>query len=631
MSDAHLNSRMPKADSGPSSTGDCNRSFATFGFEWSPDKDLTVLSAECAALLGLEPAVAEGAWHKYLNQIPSPDRRKLQAILADLKPSDPTYRTRYRYLTPSGRELILEEHGWAGFDPAQRLIHRRGIIADVTAERQATEELRRNEERLRQALSAAHEGSWSLDPATGRCVVSEEVRALLCLPADAPCTLQAMLRQIHSSDRLHLKACLEASTRGLAPYQAEFRVPLPGGRVRWLSARGATYAETGANIFLLGLMQDISQHKSSEEALRKANHHKDEFLAMLAHELRNPLTPVRNAAEILRMIDSDDPRLRESSRMIERQCAHMERLIEDLLDVTRIARGRLELRRETARLADILVQARELSSPRIKERGQHLDLGPCADSILLDCDPIRLCQVFTNLLENAAKYTDAGGEIRLQVMDYEKEVLVRVSDNGRGLAPDELPHLFDGLAQKRTRPAPPLAGLGLGLSIVKRLVCMHGGSVAAESPGIGQGSSFSVRLPLSQRIEPAAEHALDRSRLRILVVDDDPDVAQSTGLLLQSLGHEVDLAANAEEALRFAREQRHRLVLLDIGLGASDGLEVARRLRQLPHGRDMRIAAVTGRGDSRTRREVRAAGIDRHLLKPLSPDALKALVGSLRP
>lgn len=631
MSDAHQKSRRPNANSVSSSTGDGNSTSVTFRFEWNRDSGLRVDSAECAALLGLEGAWGRGSWQKFLNRIPSLDRHKLETTLSDLTPAAPTYRTSYRYRPSSGQALIVEECGWAEFDPEQRLMLRRGVIADVTAERNAAEDLRRNEQRMRLALSAAREGGWSLNPATGECAVSTEVRALLCLPTDAPTTLQAMLRQIHASDRLHLKACLEASIRGLAPFQAEFRITPPDGSIRWLSARGVTYAEAGANLVLLGLMQDISKYKSREESLLAADHRKDEFLAMLAHELRNPLAPVRNTAEILRRIDSDNPRLRESSRMIARQCAHMERLIEDLMDVTRIARGRLELRRETSQLSDILAQARELAGRRISERRQRLDFGSCPDSILLDCDPVRLCQVFANLLENAAKYTQEGGEIRLKVQRLQTEVLVRISDNGLGLAPDELPHLFDGLARKRIRPAPPLAGLGLGLSIVKRLVNMHGGSVTAESPGIGFGSTFSVQLPLSERTEPPAKLPRNSAPLRMLVVDDDADIAHSTGLLLQSLGHEVDLAANAEEALRCASEQHHRLVLLDIGLGTSDGLDVARRLRQLPHGRKMHIVAVTGHGDSRTRREVRAAGINRHLLKPLSPDALKALIGSLDP
>lgn len=480
------------------------------------------------------------------------------------------------------------------------------------------------------ALAAAGGGTWRLDPATGSCAVSDEVRELLLLPGDAPCTLQAILRQIHPGDRARVSSCLETAMGEIAAYQLELRIPLPGGKTRWLSVRGGPVAAESGQPQLLGLVLDISENKSGEEALLAADRSKDEFLGVLAHELRNPLTPVKNAAELLRQIDSDDPRLREIARMIERQTAYMERLIEDLMDVTRIASGRLELRRKTTPLADILAKALELSNPRIEERGQRIDFVPCADSITLDCDQIRLCQVFANLLDNATKYTDEGGTIRLQVRVQPTEVIVRISDNGRGIAAEELPYLFEGVARKRPRPAPPRAGLGLGLSIVKRLVRMHGGSVWAESPGIGQGSSFSVRLPLGSKPGSTDRIAAGESQLRILVVDDDRDIAESTGLLLRSLGHKVDLATSGEEALRQATERRHQLVLLDIGLGSSSGLDIARRLRQLPHGRNMRIAAVTGRGDARTRRETRAAGVDRHLLKPLRLESLQELVSSLR-
>jgi signal transduction histidine kinase len=416
---------------------------------------------------------------------------------------------------------------------------------------------------------------------------------------------------------------------GVTPFQVEFRVPLPNGNIRWLAVRAEPSAATSRDRRLLGLVQDITERKATEEALRKADRRKDEFLAMLSHELRNPLTPIRYAAEILRLIESDDPRLSRAVRLIDGQTAHMERLIEDLFDVARIAQGRLELRRETVALADVLTQALELSRFRIEERGQRLEVGLCPPSIRLSCDPVRLCQVFANLLDNAAKYTEEGGEIRLRVRIEDNKAQILIRDSGRGIAPEELPHLFDGPARERPRPAPPLSGLGLGLSIVKRLVDMHGGDVTAESPGIGDGACFSVRLPLLAEPGAARAATASASKLRILVVDDDRDIAESTGLLLQSLGHTVDLASDGEQAVRQARERRYRLVLLDIGLGDSDGTEVARRLRQLPHGRDMRIAAVTGYGDARTRREARAAGIDRHLLKPLSLSALQELVDSL--
>lgn len=614
--------------------GVTDRPYTTFSFEWDPDTDLLNCSPEYAAMLDAQPPAAV-TWHQYLTHIPEPDRDRLEDFLTGLAPSRPSYCTSYRFLATRQRTLILEEHGWAQFDAAGQVTRRRGVIADVTARRRSEANRHENEERLRLALAAARGGTWCLDPETGCCIFSKEARELLHLPADAPSSIQAVLANVHAPDRMLVKTSIETAMREVAPCHVEFRALVPDGTFRWLAFRAEPSTVTNQDRRLHGLVQDISEHKSTEEALRAADRRKDRFLAMLAHELRNPLAPVRNAAEILRSLDSDDPRLREAIRIIDRQSTHMERLIEDLLDVARISEGRLELKRESIPLADVLTRAIELTRHRIEERSHRIDARLCRPSVRLSCDPVRLCQVFSNLLDNAAKYTDEGGEIRLRARIEGNQVLVRVSDTGRGIAAEEFPYLFDGLARKRPHPAPPLAGLGLGLSIVKRLVRMHEGSVSATSPGIGQGSCFEVRLPLEPGPESAPEPglplaaAIDASQLHILVVDDDRDIAESTALLLQSMGHEVDLATSGEEALRMARGGHHRLVLLDIGLADTSGLDVARRLRQLPHGRHMRIAAVTGYGDTQTRREARAAGIDRHLLKPLRPEALRELISSL--
>ena len=613
--------------------GDTQETCQTCSLEWDPRTDLLTHSSECVAMLDMQTSAAI-TWRAHLTRIPEPDREQLEELLAGLTPARPSYCTGYRFLTTRQRTLILEEHGWAQFDASNQLTRRLGIVTDVTARRQAEANLQQSEKRLRLALAAAHGGTWCLDPETGGSVFSEDARNLLQLPADAPSTLQAVLANVHASDRAGVQARIETAMDEVAPYQVEFRVLPPDGTIRWVSVQAEPCDATGRDRRLLGLVQDISERKSTEEALRAADRRKDRFLALLAHELRNPLTPVRNAAEILRSVDSEDPRLREAVRIIDRQTTHMERLIEDLLDIARISQGGLALKRENVALADVLTQAFELSRHRIEERGQRFDLRLPPPSVRLSCDPVRLCQVFANLIDNAAKYTDEGGEIRLQARAVGSEALIRIRDTGRGITAEELPYLFDGLARRRPRPAPPLAGLGLGLSIVKRLVSMHEGKVSATSAGIGQGSCFEVRLPLKHCLESAPESRLadakmeNGSQMRILVVDDDRDIAESTAMLLQSMGYEVDLATNGKDALGLAREGRHRLVLLDIGLEDTDGLDVARRLRQLPHGRDMRIAAITGYGDTQTRREVRAAGIDRHLLKPLSPDSLRELVRS---
>ena len=632
MSDAHPRPQWIRDGAAPE--GDAGGSCKTSSFEWDRETNLLTCSPEWAAMLEMQTSTAV-TLRDHLAQIPEPDRGQLTELLAGLTPTRPTYCTGYRLLTTGQRTLILEEHGWARFDASGQLTRRLGIVTDVTARRQAEADLQQSEKRLHLALAAAHGGTWFLDPETGDCIFSEEARKLLELPADAPSTLQAVLAKVHPSDRPGVQARIETAKNRVAPYQVEFRVILPDGSTRWIAVQAEPCDATGGDRRLLGLVQDISERRSTEEELRAVDRRKDQFLAMLAHELRNPLTPVRNATEILRSVDSDDPRLRQAVRIIDRQTTHMERLIEDLLDVARISQGGLELKREDVALADVLTQAIELSRHRIEERGQRLDLRLCPPSVRLSCDPVRLCQVFANLIDNAAKYTDEGGEIRMQARANGSEALIRVSDTGRGITAEELPYLFNGLARKRPRPAPPLAGLGLGLSIVKRLVSMHEGKVSATSAGIGQGSCFEVRLPLEPCLESASGSRLaggkkeHRSQIRILVVDDDQDIAESTAMLLQSMGHEVDLATSGKEALGRARERRHQLVLLDIELGDTDGLEVARRLRQLPHGRDMRIAAVTGYGDTQTRREVRAAGIDRHLLKPLRPEALGELLRSL--
>jgi CheY-like chemotaxis protein len=291
------------------------------------------------------------------------------------------------------------------------------------------------------------------------------------------------------------------------------------------------------------------------------------------------------------------------------------------------------MRQETVAISDVLRQAMETSRPRIEDRNQRLEATLPPATVRVSCDPARLAQVFANLLDNATKYTNEGGEIHLEGRVENGQTVVSVSDTGRGIEPGELPHLFDSFAQGRRDESRPPPGLGLGLSIVRRLVSMHGGSVTAESAGVGRGSRFTVRLPLDRstacRPPDEAPPAGYRRSLRVLVVDDDPDIAASTGMLLEALGHEVDLAADGDEAIRHARARHHRLILLDIGLRDSSGFQIARRLRRLPQGAGMHIAAITGYDDASVRARMAAAGIDRHLLKPLSLAELQDLIGSV--
>jgi PAS domain S-box-containing protein len=368
------------------------------------------------------------------------------------------------------------------------------------------------------------------------------------------------------------------------------------------------------------------------EALREADARKDEFLATLAHELRNPLAPIRNALQILKLSSGD---LATSARMVgmmERQLQQLVRLVDDLLDVSRVTRGRIELRKQPVEIAAVVRSAVELSQPLI-ESGQHqLSLELPKESIRLEADPTRLAQVFANLLNNAAKYTEAGGRIRIAVRREGAEVVVSVSDDGIGIPPEMLGRVFEMFQQVDASGKRSRGGLGIGLTLARTLVRMHGGSVEAHSAGVGKGSDFVVRLPAL----PVSEHGaaarprsgdVSTARRRILVVDDNVDAAESLAGFLELVGHDVLVAYEGDTALREAREKRPDVVLLDIGLPGTDGYEVARALRREPGLAGALLIAVTGYGREEDRRRSREAGFDHHLVKPLDPASLLDWLG----
>jgi PAS domain S-box-containing protein len=383
---------------------------------------------------------------------------------------------------------------------------------------------------------------------------------------------------------------------------------------------------------LQAILRDVTERKKVEAALREADRRKDEFLATLAHELRNPLAPIRNAVEILRIKGSTDATAVAARDIIERQVVHMVHLIDDLLDVSRITRGKLHLRRQRLALATVLAQAVEASRPQIETAGHALVVESPADSILLDGDPVRLVQVFANLLDNACKYSDPGGQIRLATECVGDTVAVRVTDSGIGIPAEHLAGVFDMFSQVSTGDERCQTGLGIGLSLARALVEMHGGRIEAYSAGPGQGSTFTVWLPIasaseiSTGVEPSAAGPVMQASARVLVVDDQDDVVESLGMLLRMHGNEVRTAHDGLEALEVAAQFRPALVLLDIGMPRLDGYGACRRLREQPWGKDMIIVAMTGWGQEADRRKTRAAGFDHHLVKPVDPAALLGLL-----
>ena len=373
----------------------------------------------------------------------------------------------------------------------------------------------------------------------------------------------------------------------------------------------------------------------SEKALREADRRKDDFLAVLAHELRNPLAPLRNALQILRMTSDQDGAIR-AGEMMERQVEHMVRLVDDLMEVSRITRGKIDLRREPVDVSQLIRIAVETSRPLIEAAGHKLLVTLPAEPLTIDGDPVRLTQVVSNLLNNSAKYTDAGGQIWLTVAREGSAVAISVRDTGAGIPPEMLPQVFELFTQVDRHSNRSQGGLGIGLTLVRSLVEMHGGSVQARSDGVGRGSEFIVRLPL------AAPQAAERpsrpkhvpgpllSPQRVLVVDDNQDAADSLGALLRLLGAEVHIAYNGHDALTAVASYQPAVVLLDIGMPGMDGYEVVRRIREQPAARDITVIALTGWGLEADRKRTQSAGFDFHLIKPADVNALETLLVSLK-
>ncbi|HEY2158860.1 MAG TPA: PAS domain-containing protein, partial [Isosphaeraceae bacterium] len=385
-----------------------------------------------------------------------------------------------------------------------------------------------------------------------------------------------------------------------------------------------------------GTARDVTERKAMEDALREADRRKDEFLALLAHELRNPLAPVRNGLQVLRLADTDADARASAREMMERQLGHMVRLIDDLLDISRISRNKLELRRSRMLLADAVSSAVETARPMIEAAGHRLTVSLPPEPVYLDADLTRLAQVFGNLLSNSAKYTHPGGHIRLAAELAGADVLVSVRDDGIGIPAGSLATIFDMFSQVDRSIERSTGGLGIGLALVKSLVEMHGGTVSAESGGDGKGSTFAVRLPKLEapsKIPGGLPIAPDRPAAgagrRILVVDDNGDSALSMARLLRFRGNEARTAHDGMEALEAAEEFRPEVILMDVGMPRLNGFEATRRIREQPWGRSMIIIALTGWGQVGDRERSREAGCDGHLVKPVDLAELESLLAQL--
>jgi PAS domain S-box-containing protein len=418
------------------------------------------------------------------------------------------------------------------------------------------------------------------------------------------------------------------------------------GNDRWMRrkdgsrfwASGVTTAlrdSTEAHIGFTKVMRDLTVRMQAEEALKQADRRKDEFLATLAHELRNPLAPLRNSVNILQLTSSDDPTTARLCETMERQVNHLVRLVDDLLEVSRITRGKIELRKERVELAAVARNAVETSRPLIDAAGVQLAISLPQEPIIVDGDPVRLGQILANLLNNAAKYTNQGGQIWLTARQENAEAVISVRDTGIGIPSHVLPKVFDMFMQVDRTTNRSQGGLGIGLTLVRSLVELHNGSVSVHSDGPNAGSEFTVRLPLavdersskSSGTTPKATRTIPSRR--ILVVDDNVDSAATLGMLLKYLGADVHVAHDGVAALDAVEKYRPNVVLLDIGMPGMDGLEVARRIRERDEFSAITLIALTGWGQEDDRQRTREAGFDHHLVKPADIAALQGLLVTL--
>ncbi len=522
-----------------------------------------------------------------------------------------------------------------------QFVHTRCFTRDVTGRRQAESALADTRARLDAALDAGSIATWTWDIPNNLLYAGRKLAQLFNLPpSDASGSeLDNYLRSIHPEDLNNVTAALERSVASGEPYEADYRIVQADGSIRWVTARGQVEHDAcGRPVRMPGVLVDITERKLLEEALRDADRRKDEFLATLAHELRNPLAPIRTSLELLKMPRIDAATLQRTRAMMDRQVHQLVRLVDDLLDVSRVMGGKIELRRERVELAAVIARAVETVQPLIEVQGHQLELTIPNESLVIYADPVRLAQVVANLLTNATKYTEAKGHVWITVRREESgQVALTVRDDGIGIAPDMLPRVFELFMQVDHSSAKAQGGLGIGLTLAKNLVEMHGGTLEARSAGLGKGCEFTVRLALQSwhddgmigSPDETHPHELPAAGHRLLIVDDNEDAAESLAELLRLWGHEVRVAHSGAIALAIARTYLPRVVFLDIGMPGMDGLEVARRLRQLPGLEGTVLAALTGWGQREDRRRTQQAGFDHHFVKPPEPKTLEALLNAL--
>lgn len=525
----------------------------------------------------------------------------------------------YRWVIDAGRPRTGEDGAFSGYV---------GSVIDI-------HDRRTTEARLDFAVTSGEVGLWSCDLPFDKLVWNDNVKAHFGLPPDAEVTIDTFYDRIHPDDRERTRAAIGDAIDRRVTYDTQYRTVGLDGVTRWIRAIGRARIEHDRPVRFDGITVDITELAGLREAAEAASRAKDDFLAMLGHELRNPLAPILTALELLKLRGIDA--IEHERSVLERQVRHLARLVDDLLDVSRITRGMVDLRHERVVVADVVARGAEMAGPLLEQRRHELSVD-VPRNLAVDGDPGRLAQVVANLLSNAAKYTDPDGHIVVTAAGDQNEIRLSVRDSGVGIDPAMLPLVFDLFAQERQSLARSNGGLGIGLAIVRSLVELHGGTVSAYSAGRGQGSEFMVRLPAASAASSRAEQVgtdaagtpAATAGVRVLVVDDNADAATLLARMLSSFGYETRSVADGPSALAEAVRFRPDVAVIDLGLPVMDGFELAERLAILSP-RPPTLIAVTGYGQERDRSASARSGFAAHLVKPVEMEELRRALASVSP
>lgn len=556
----------------------------------------------------------------------------------------------YRILSKNGKIRWVVARGIIARDDDGKAIKLPGIVVDITAQRDAESELRATLHRWHLALDATELGTWNIDPHTGNAVGDDRLRVIF-MEKNERLSFQKALEMIHPDDIERVKTAISAATNPKDPalYSEEFRIIRPNGKIIWVLSKGrASFEKCGDEKHLVsfdGITMDITERRLAEaerkrasedlqllaEKLSEADRKKDEFLATLAHELRNPLAPIRTGLEVMKMAASDPAMVEKVRSMMEGQVIQMVRLIDDLMDLSRITNGKIELRKDTFDLIPAIYQAADTVQDALTQANLTLEILAPETPLLIYADSARFSQIITNLLTNAARYSDKGGNVRVTIEEDHENAVIRVQDTGIGIAPDMLESIFEMFLQLNRITRNSQGGLGIGLTVVRRLTELHGGTIVAQSEGLGKGSTFTVTLPIhgTHPIQgtPANATSTEITVVRkILVTDDNEAAAKTLGMSLELQGHQVRLAHNGKQCLDLAEAFAPDVVLIDLDMPIMDGFTTAQKIRQQSWGKTIRLIALTGWGQESDRKKTHAAGFDHHLVKPADPMVLTALL-----